>query len=1772
MPQLRRDPLPLPTPGLVTGAAQDWRQKNQTAPIQISASPTAPLSPPERTAAGVDTAATAPLKATGSAPAQLGLFDPPAKTPSAQAVKSLETALNQRLSLRGNTLPAPLRQQLQQSFDQIKQKLAFYDLSQPAVRQEVHGLLKGLAQQLSMANLMEPPLKAGLDQLTASVIAESGAHLGLSVEQRGNMPGLSLAHPAEPGNETLLTESKELLRDIERAKHSPKKLDAETLLLFSLRDELLRRNLEILAPKGPETPLFVNHPEEDLGIIKGMVETVDGMLASTRELPPDMLNDLSRLTDVISKADPGQIAENVRKLRDQTSATTISDLGQPLKDLASQDNLDLPGLQKGSSQVAEELNTQMQAAARQLTEIAQQGQQIVLPAPITQLVDLAFQGVQAGPPNIGGGLSNLVDLYSRGMNGVESKLPRLWFPVTLPVPLIYSKGGDSFILPAGSQLSQDRRTGAYAIQAPGFYMQTGDTQVAANRASIQLGNGLDRLQLASLAVNEPDQQTRLQNVTAQINRNERSSLIQAQQVTVNNDSGQIQLDNARMIQTPEAFQLATDRLLYQQRDNTLSGQNIGLWQSEKGGIEDFRGGGENLQFNNGQTLITADRMGFQMSNNENTGAGLLRFAGENVAVQSGDSRIQAAQGSFDLINRADGSSGVRIAAENASWQQGSQSVTTQGLSTLNLERDSEGRIRGFSAQSQNVNYANGNQLGQLTDGQLAIKYNPDGSLNQVGAQVGHLHWQDPEQGLDASGIGLNLNYGPQGQLQALNGKIAHLNYQGQGQSLTASETQVEALWSENGQLSSVNASSGMVFVQQAGQTLQLDNAQAGIRYRPDGSLQSIQGGAEHIDWRSGSDSLKVANLQGQLNYGENGLLQNAQLSTGNLSYQGAAGLIQTQGQSSLNLNYGPNGSLQSAHAQAGNINYTGSLGQVNTQGQTTLNALYRENGELASLQAQSAQIDVVAQGLTAHAENTTLKLDTHENGLISQISGATDNLRLQGDWGTLQTTGTTSVGLKYTDAGQLSGVSAHSDQLSLLQNESRLDLSGAQLDLNYGPHGQLSQASASITQGSYAGNFGKIDLAKGANLQLQYGENGQLSQIQAGVETFQYAGDKGQLDLNGAQFNAQYGADGLLENIRFTGDSVDFNGSTGQNQPLNFSMGPFAANLTQKADGGQSFQFNGNQIQLDTQGHNLQLPEVRTLNLETGADGSISAMNLHLPGHNTYSNPDLNAALDNLQASYTQQGNELKASFDKLNLAMPKAGLTAEAVGGKWVDNDRLTSLHVDSATVVKNLEQELNVKVENVDLLINKTPTGTLASADLQIGKADALVSGMNLMVRTQNGDRVRLNVQMSDDGTFLREAFLQIPQGGEIKLSKDDLNLSLGGGQKLSFSQDGQGLYTFRGEGLDVNAVTKDAKVQVQGGTAQVSLDSKNGNLIIDEIKGVKVHAEVGGQKIDVNIKEMEGFLVRATGISGLAQGAAIHLVPTSDHSRMTAEIHTSYNGIPIAVKLDNVHELKALATIETNRAHVYFGDPSGRGQVSLSAGPLEMKGSAIEFVARYQQYDPQRMMSTLSRALSSDGFEIVKGVQVELDGVLRLQTPFKNGPHAGLTLLFPRPMSMSQQPFDPNPFSASQVGKGFNDGATGIVTELGWKHTNISGTQSTYGVHAGLVPGSYLSIDQTQGQTTLAGVPLPKHFSLPTTAIAGLTYRRHSGESRLDVMAGGYVNPAGLAPATVPLSEPNKYGAYAGFNYREGNWQLGVTSTVDLSRSKPNVGGMVTLGFSF
>lgn len=1475
--------------------------------------------PLPQTPAILDAAAATQALPGGSASQSLALFDNPPD------LSSLQQSLQTQLSLRN--LPVAQRGQLNQQLQALEQAL---NSGTPAQQREAVAQLQRSLQQNGM---LHGQIRQDLETLSVSLVQQHSdvalAPLRLDTELIG--------FDGEPGQAR--DEADAFVMRLRQQERLPDSLSKETLLLMSLRDELLRRQLEMARGLQSVHPQHQNpnagYIETELPLIGNALKMVDAALGSTRDLPPQLLGDLQNTVASLSQARPGEALSNLRA-----------------------PDLNLPALPD-----APELPARPQLPAEANRVAAWLAEQAATPAPdLTE----GFSEVMAG--------------YSTVMDKVENTLPPLWFPITLPIPLAYSDGNTSFVVPAGTQLSQNRRTGDYTAQMPGFVVLTDGTTVMSKNLSLHLGPNLDGLKMDELFVNDGSTQTHLQGVNATLNRSQQSATIAAESVQIDSQNGTFLLQNAQVMAGPQGFNGSFDSL------DLPNGSRFGqtqISQSTADGTSSLNASTQNMQLLQGSQQILAEQLQLQLVQSE-AGQQLL-LQGNGLQIHDADSQILADQAQLQVLNNADGSGLIQLSGENIHWQQGSQQINAPGQSSLNLTRHADGYIEALNVQSDQLSYGDGERLGSVSQGAL------------------------------------NLAFDPAGQLQS-----------------------------------------------------------AGFS-------------AEQVQWRDGSQVLNAS-------------------------------------QSQLNLNYDPEGNLQ----------FTG----------------------------QVEQLDFSNSDLNLQAQNTSVQLQANAAGQLEQIQASNGGLNLSGDWGELQTEGLSTLKLNYSE-GQLQQVQATSEQLNFAQGAEQLQLNGVDLNLNY-HEGQLQNASGSLSSGDFQGAFGQASLSGGA-LELGFA-NQQLSSIQAGADYLQLSNHEGQLDLAGSQLNAAFGEDGALSQLHFSGESVQYQG---QQAALNFGLQDFALDVNALADGGHQLQFNGQNLSLDSQGQQLQLESIRQLALQTRPDGSLDTAQIHLDGHNTFSNENLNLAVQNFQGHYQQEGNLLDLRFDQGQLQTQNLNLNVQ--GGQLLHNDQQLSLHIDSAEVIAQLEQELNAKVENLDLILNKHSDGQISSADLLVGGLDAQVQGLNALIRTQNGDQVRLHLGLSEDGTFLREAFLQIPSGGEIQLQQDDLNLRLGGGQKLSFSQDGQGYYTFRGEGLDVNLANKDARVSIQGGTAQVSLDTQRGDLIIDEITGVGISAEVGGQQIDVDIEQMEGFLVKATGISGLAQGAALHLVPTSDASRMTAEIRTSYNGLPISVKIDNVHELKALATVQPNRAHVYFGDPSGTGTVEVNAGPIKASGSALEYVVQYNQYDPMRMMTTLSRALSSDGYEIVKGVQVEADGVLRLQTPFKNGPHAGLTLLFPRP-GMSQA--NPHSFYQPQEAQSpSGDGAMGGIVELGWKGTNAEGTQTTGALHAGLVPGSYLGIHQLQGKTSVAGITLPSNIEVPTTAIAGVTFRRHGDkdlvargqESRTDFMLGGYVNPAGLVNSPL-INEPNAYGAYAGVEWRKNNMSVGFSSTVDLSQPKPSVGGMLRFGISF
>lgn len=1577
-------------------------------------------------------------------------------------------------------IPSVVQERLKANVHELKTALS------SGTQTQQQDALNLLMFELRQTGLLKGPVRLGLENIQTQVLKTRAHDTHQSIEPihlGSRLIGYS-------GSDTLRNEGNAFVRTLRQQEKMPENTTRQTLLLMSLRDEMLRRQFE-LAQGNPKGPMVAPDIEEELPLIENTVHMLDQALASTRDLPPNMLADLQDTVRRISEAKPGE---------------ALHELSNSLGGIKAPTGINTPSL--GHKSITAPKPGQVERPT--------------LPPELNRIAAELAQNAGKPMPNMHEHFGSFIQNYAQVMNVVEQSIPPLYFPLTLPIPLMYNDGNTAFIMPPGTQLSQDHTTGQYTAHMPGFLVLTDGTTVASQNINLNLGPDLDGIQAGQVDIFDGDTHTQLHGVTAAISRSQQTALIEADQISINDADGSFLLTNARISQTPERFEASMDSL--DMPEGSMGQTSIAQYNDGDTAYLDAQT--HNLNWIGEGQSITADQLTLNMAQGPNGQQILMN--GTNVQIQDGNSLISATSGQLQIQNNADGSGLIDLQGEGLSWQDGNQYITSPGQTHLALTRHSEGYIESLNIEASELNYLDGERFGQVSDGQMTAHFDSTGALQSANISADSVQWRDGEQLINATQGQLDLNYDEDGNLD-LSGQVAQLDYR-----------------------------SGNDFAQILGGNVSLQTQE--------NQISGLTASADRVFWKDDTQQLLAHDANLNLNTHNNGQIAHAELLTGQVNYQNNTDLLSING-SQATLDFNENGLLQAGNLALGDIDYTGEIGHLQTSGQTQINGTFHDNGQLASLNVESEDFTFSNNDLSASAQNTQIQITANAGGQLESLAAQTGNLNVQGEWGNLQAEGQSTLNMTYAN-DQLATVNATSEHLNFTNEKGALSLDGASLDMNF-VDGNLQNATGHTDSGSFNGDFGQINLAQG-DIDLTFTDQ-QLQGIQASAENFSLNNDQGLVDLTGSQLNAEFGEDGQLNQLNFSGSTAHFN----DHKDLDFDLQNFNLNVDQHDDGSQNLNFTGQSLNLDTQSQQVHLDSIDQFNLQTNPDGSLSQANLHLGGNNTYTSENLNGSVQNLQGHYNQEGNIFSLNFDELKAQT--TDIQIQATGGAFYHDDNLISLHLDSANIKQQLEQELNVSIERLDLIIDKTSGGQINSADLLVGSAEAQVAGMNAFVRTQNGDQVRLHIGLSEDGSYLQEAFLQIPEGGEIQIQKDDMDLRLGGGQKLSFEQDGQGYYTFKGEGLDLTATTADAKVSVQGGTAQVSLDSKNGNLIIDDITGVSISAEVAGQNINIDIAEMDGFLLKTTGISGLAQGAAIHFVPTGEDSKMTFVIRSEYNGLPISVSVDNAHELKALASIQTNHAHVYFGDPSGQGEVAIKAGPLEMSGSAIEYVVQYNQFDPMRMMTTLSRALSSDGYEIMKGVSLEMDGVLRMQTPFKSGPHAGLTLLFPRPnMSTSgaEQFYQPGQ-AHSEAG----DGAIGAITELGWKHTNNSGTQYTGALHAGLVSGSYLGIHQLQGQTKIGGIPLPSNIEIPTTAIAGLTFRRHGDagevakgrESRTDVMLGGYINPAGLADTPL-IDEPNAYGVYAGAEWRNNRMSFGFSTTVDLSQDKPAVGGMLRMGISF
>ena len=838
---------------------------------------------------------------------------------------------------------------------------------------------------------------------------------------------------------------------------------------------------------------------------------------------------------------------------------------------------------------------------------------------------------------------------------------------------------------------------------------------------------------------------------------------------------------------------------------------------------------------------------------------------------------------------------------------------------------------------------------------------------------------------------------------------------------------------------------------------------------------------------------------------------------------------------------------------------------VDTKGSSNLQLTYDTNGDLASATASAKTLDITDPRGTVDATNGKVDMTFGKGGQLLGATATAKKVAFTNDSGKITADGG-KLDLKYDEQGVLRSVTANAKGASYLSDNGTLTAKNGTVHMTLDKDGDPSRLLGRAKNVSWEGKDGLALGAKNTSLAVIFDNNGDPAHALTQWGSLDVTTPGGALISTGKTGVYMKYDDGALKNVRIDSRNISYDSKAVNGHDLSARFDRVSASIDIADDGSQTMKVTGKEGKVDINGHRINLDDATHINIHTRPDGTIDKMDAKFDGRIKLTDEagDLSVKLYGAEAAYDDATSTLTASFDKGKVKLKSMGLTAKIEGVKARADDRQIHLHIDSAKVKKKLGESLNVKVENVDLIIDRNATGGIASADAYLGSMKGHIVGMDIMASTKGGDRIRLHTEMSEDGTTIRSAFLQIPTGGEIQIDKGKLHLTLGGDQRFDFEQPTPGYYRLSASGLDVLAKYKKTTVKVTGGTAAIAMN-EDGELVIEKINGTKVHVKHKKLDINIDIQQLDGFLFRMTGIKGAAQGARIHLVPTSDASVINLQVHTKVSGIPIRLELDNVHELEALAEMGDNQLHVLAQDPSGRGTIRLGAGPLKIEGSAIEAFAKYNEYDSQRMLSLIGRLASKDGIQPFKGLTFEPDGIVRLETPNESGPHLGLTVVLPQGTGAL-------PAYVLDIG-GQDDGGAGALLTFGGRGYGAGGHHYRADLFAGAVPGSFVDWRLEQGTASLGGVPLPDEMRLPATGIAGIDFGiRGRNGTNFGAMVGGMVNPGGLVNPDGP--EP-AYGGFAGLRLdHKDRVSVGADALVDITKDgTPTLGGArLTLGVRF
>ncbi|MBK6689338.1 MAG: hypothetical protein IPG45_33025 [Deltaproteobacteria bacterium] len=1157
------------------------------------------------------------------------------------------------------------------------------------------------------------------------------------------------------------------------------------------------------AAAQPNDPVI----HRDLLQLEALVAKVDRLFQ--KELPPNLLGDLEHLEQKLRSARPGQL-----ELTLDRSWATLPSLKLPELN-GSALRIDPPRVDAPDS--------------RRLVGSPQGLRQLLLDSP-THFPAQAQVVLQA---------------YRQLLGNADRALERYPdFQLRTRTPLAYRADGATLLIPPGARLVHE--DGQLRIEAPNLFWQKDGLTLVADRGSINLGQNLDGLVAERIDASGRNWSAQLSGTTLGISRGSGIGLIQAKEAQIDLVNGTAQLTDGQLLIGPTGdASLMARHLVY--RDDRFQLDVAGLRASQTRTGTNAQA--DRLHLTEAGTLIRGERLTLQFDDQQ------TRVTAGALEILSGRTQLTGTEVVLTTQRLPGGGQNLSLSGQQFRLANGDNVISGDGQAQLELSLDKNGQLRSGRVQGGTVELLTGEHRARLEGGDLQVALDDKGNLRslestsrrtvvtggnfQVDGETtrlsAHFDAQGRLQDLSAGGAAVNWS-GPGGGLRTQNGAITGRFQNGLLSQLTAEASQAHWVGNDgtkvdaqrgrldlslhdNGALSEIKLGSGSLSAElSSGQTLQLSEGQGQLQLRPDGTLEKVEGRSAQLTIDDGAEQLRLSGLKFGATFDAAGHLERAHGEASQLRLQRGDGTFLGTGKVRLDV-LARGGALERIGLYGEDVEYRGSLGNLSA-----------------------------AQG--------RLELALLPNGQLQEAQFNVRELKGQGRFGDLAIGGEGWLKAKFNaDGSQLSELSGHADRLTWNKGDQALALITGDLALTMDGD-RIRSAEAQINSGSYRGAFGAMTLANGSRLRLDYLADGRTT-VDGQVGRLDLAKDGGQLVLQGGRVSGELAADGTAQRLLLGAAQLNYQGRAEGDHPLAIDLAGPQVVLSTLAAGGQQLEVQSGAGHFQVDGHRVALDGLSGLTLATTPTGEVDAFAARFPGALDFHQKDgeLSVLTRGLGASYQREGSELRLDFQSADVALRSQGLNARIEGAEALLNEGQLNVRIDKAQVLRTLGEQLDVQVEAVTLQVARGSQGGLQSLDVSLGRMDAHISGMDVWVRTPLGEAVRLHVGTDAEGRTIKEAFLQIPEGGELRLKRDDLDLRLGG-QRISFDHGEDGSYRLRGESLDIQAVTKSATVSVTGGDAQVNLDPATGRLVIDHIRGTRVDVLAGGQEVQLDVKSSNGL----------------------------------------------------------------------------------------------------------------------------------------------------------------------------------------------------------------------------------------------------------------------------------------------------------------------------